>query len=55
MKKEKQTYGFLIGEQRVTAKAEDEQKALILVVKEWWHLIDKANNIELLGREVESK
>ena len=42
-------FGFEIGGRLIELKAKSEKHALMQLVKNYWELIDKSGNIELLG------
>lgn len=48
------SYGFKVGEHIIEIKSVSEPKAIAILCKRHWDLIDKYGNIELLG-EVEVK
>jgi hypothetical protein len=43
------SYGFKIGEHVIEIKSVSEPKAIAILCKHYWDLIDKYGNIELLG------
>lgn len=49
-------FGFRIGEEReMLIKAENEKSALINLIINYWDIIDKVGNVELLGEVIEKK